>query len=99
MCQESMELWIKAQLTMKSNFDRRNDTANKRIATLVTTRSHGSSHLNRVELLECGPLKYVHSVHTCMCLHVYIKRVDRCSCGDTSIYLYQGADTSEHLQV
>ena len=94
------------------------------MATLVTTRSSGSSYLNRVEL-QNGCLSLGHSntfipstlAGVCtdqdtgaineevlrknlnLAISAYINRVNGCPCGDTSIHLYRGADTSEHLQV
>ena len=97
---------------------------NQRLATLVTTRSSGSSYLNRVEL-QNGCLSLGHSntfipstlagfctnqdtgavdeellqKNLNLAIAAYINRVDGCPCGDTSIHLYRGADTSEHLKL
>ena len=88
--------------------------------TLVTTRSSGSSYLNRVEL-QNGCLSQAHSnlfipstlSGSCtnketgaideswvkenleLSTDVYINRCNGCSCGDTVIHLFKGADSSK----
>ena len=90
------------------------------IATLVTTRSSGSSFLNKVEL-QNGCLALAHSNFfipstlggSCfssatgkvdkekytknmdLATDVYISRTNHCPCGETTIGLYKGADSSQ----
>ena len=97
----------------------------KRVATLVTTCSSGSSYLNRVELQNgCLSLGHANTFIPStlagnsmdpetgtvneevlkeslnLAISAYINWVNGCPCGDTTIQLYRGADTSssEHLQ-
>ncbi len=90
------------------------------IATLVTTRSSGSSYINRVQLQNgCLSLalsnlfipatlggscfssdtgkvdkaKYTRNMD--LATDVYISRANHCPCGETTISLYKGADSSE----
>ena len=94
------------------------------VATLVTARSSGSSHLNRVKL-QNGCMALAHAnlfipstlsgsntdpktgkfdqqkFRTSMDLatEVYLNRVNECPCGETTIALFKGADSSHKLQM
>ena len=97
----------------------------KRLATLVSTRSSGSSYLNRVELQNgCLSLGHANTFipstlagnamdpatgtvneavlkeSLSLAIAAYINRVNGCSCGETTMQLYRGADAgnSEHIQ-
>lgn len=92
----------------------------RKLVTMVTTRSSGSSYLNRVELqngcLALGDANtFIPSTlgGSCMnpdsgqvdeqklrtnmnlAIEAYISRVSGCPCGNTTIQLYRGADSSE----
>ena len=94
-----------------------------KVATLITTRSSGSSYLNRVEL-QNGCLSRGHSgtfipstiAGSCMdtdtgtvntsklkenmnlAIEAYINRVNGCPCGETTIHLFRGADSTEQQE-
>ena len=95
----------------------------KKVATLVTTRSSGSSYLNRVELQNgCLALGHANTFipstlsgscidpnsgtvnenklkeNLSMAIDAYISRVDGCSCGDTIIHLYRGAESRQKVR-
>ena len=80
----------------------------KKVATLVTTRSSGSSYLNRVELQNgCLALghsnTFIPSTETVnqaklkenldMAMSAYISHVNGCPCGDSNIMLFRGCDS------
>lgn len=92
----------------------------KKLVTMVTTRSSGSSYLNRVELQNgCLALGHANTFipstlgGSCMnpdtgqideqklktnmnlAIDAYISRVSGCPCGNTTIQLYRGADSSQ----
>ena len=90
-----------------------------KLVTMVTSRSSGSSYLNRVEL-QNGCLALAHanlfipstlngmpinpdtgSVDMAIvtsnlnqAADIYIQRVNQCSCGDTKVHLFKGADST-----
>ena len=97
----------------------------ERLATIITSRSSGSSYLNRVEL-QNGCLSLGHSntfipsmlagnptdpetgsinsevleKNLSLAITAYISRVNGCPCGETSIQLYRGADsTAKPLEI
>ena len=77
-----------------------------KMATMVITRSSGSSYLNRVELQNGSlskalpTLLYPHEtvnkdILTENIIDAYVSRVNHCKCGDTEINLYPGVLSEE----